>query len=98
VAPAAAAYLLYFRALRGASAGTAARASLIEPLTATGLAVAFLGDRLSPAGLAGAVLLLVTVLLAGAPPAWGPGRSAGRWNRHRPGPRRGGQPSSPAAR
>jgi DME family drug/metabolite transporter len=64
IAPTAAAYLLYFRALRGISAGTAALLSLIEPLTATVLAVLFLGDHLNGANITGAALLTATVLLA----------------------------------
>jgi DME family drug/metabolite transporter len=64
--PTAAAYVLYFRAMRGVSAGTAALLSLIEALTATVLGVVFLGDHLSGIGVVGAVLLTVAVLLAGA--------------------------------
>lgn len=66
IAPTAAAYLLYFRALRGGvSAATAAVLSLLEPLTSTVLAVLFLGDRLNAAGFAGAALLTAALLLAG---------------------------------
>jgi drug/metabolite transporter, DME family len=64
IVPTAGAYLLYFRALRGVSAGTAALLSLIEPLTTTVLAVLFLGNQLNSANIAGAALLTVTVLLA----------------------------------
>src|ERR1700733_15138753 len=60
--PTALAYTLYFRGLRGAPASTAALLSLLEPLTATVLSVAFLGNRLGPAGIAGAVLLAAAVL------------------------------------
>ncbi|MHB1596144.1 MAG: DMT family transporter [Streptosporangiaceae bacterium] len=66
VVPTAAAYLLYFRALRDASAGTAALLSLIEPLTATMLAVLFLGDRVNAATIGGGALLTSAVLLASA--------------------------------
>jgi DME family drug/metabolite transporter len=60
--PTALAYTLYFRGLRRAPASTGALLSLLEPLTATVLSVAFLGNRLSPAGIAGAVLLAAAVL------------------------------------
>ena len=60
--PTALAYTLYFRGLRGAPASTGALLSLLEPLTATVLSVAFLGNRLGPAGIAGAVLLAAAVL------------------------------------
>jgi DME family drug/metabolite transporter len=65
--PTALAYTLYFRGLRGAPASTAALLSLLEPLTATVLSVAFLGNRLGPAGIAGAVLLATAVLAAARP-------------------------------
>ena len=55
--PTALAYTLYFRGLREAPASTGALLSLLEPLTATVLSVAFLGNRLGLAGIAGAVLL-----------------------------------------
>jgi DME family drug/metabolite transporter len=61
VGPTAAAYTLYFRGLRTASASTAALLTLIEPLTAAVLAALVLGERLSAAGIAGAVLLLAAV-------------------------------------
>ena len=57
VGPTALAYTFYFRGLRQAPASTGALLSLLEPLTATVLSVAFLGNRLSLAGIAGAVLL-----------------------------------------
>lgn len=60
--PTALAYTLYFRGLRGAPASTGALLSLLEPLTATVLSVAFLGNRLGAAGIAGAVLLGAAVL------------------------------------
>jgi DME family drug/metabolite transporter len=67
--PTATAYLLYFRALRSVSAGTAALLSLTEPLTATMLGVLFLGNRLNSASIAGTALLAAAVLLASAPQA-----------------------------
>jgi DME family drug/metabolite transporter len=60
--PTAAAYTLYFRGLRNASAGTAALLTLIEPLAAAVLAALVLGDRLSATGIAGATLLLAAVV------------------------------------
>ncbi|MGH3209151.1 MAG: EamA family transporter [Trebonia sp.] len=65
--PTALAYTLYFRGLRGAPASTGALLSLLEPLTATVLSVAFLGNRLGPAGIAGAVLLAAAVLSTARP-------------------------------
>jgi drug/metabolite transporter, DME family len=62
VGPTAAAYTLYFRGLRKASASTAALLTLIEPLTAALLAAAVLGDRLSATGIVGAVVLLAAVV------------------------------------
>ncbi len=65
--PTALAYTLYFRGLRGASASTGALLSLLEPLTATVLSVAFLGNRLSPTAIAGAVLLAAAVISTARP-------------------------------
>jgi DME family drug/metabolite transporter len=62
IGPTAMAYTLYFRALRKASATTAALLTLIEPLTAAVLAALVLGDRLSATGIAGAVMLLPAVV------------------------------------
>lgn len=62
--PTAVAYTLYYRGLRDAAASTAALLSLLEPLTAAGLAAVFLGDRLALPGLAGAALLLAAVVRA----------------------------------
>jgi DME family drug/metabolite transporter len=64
IGPTAVAYTAYFRGLRGAPARTAALVSLLEPLTGTVLAVLLLGNRLGPAGIGGAGLLAVAVLLA----------------------------------
>ena len=61
--PTAIAYAAYFRGLRTAPAGTAALMALLEPLVGTVLAVLILGDRLGPAGVAGAVLLVVALTL-----------------------------------
>jgi len=62
IGPTAMAYTLYFRALRKASATTAALLTLIEPLTAAVLAALVLGERLSTTGIAGAVMLLSAVV------------------------------------
>jgi drug/metabolite transporter, DME family len=59
--PTALAYTLYFRGLSRSPASTGAILSLLEPLTATLLSVLLLGNRLSPAGIAGAVLLAAAV-------------------------------------
>jgi DME family drug/metabolite transporter len=61
--PTAIAYAAYFRGLRTAQAGTAALMALLEPLVGTALSVLVLGDRLAPAGLAGATLLLTALVL-----------------------------------
>ncbi len=61
------AYALYTAGLRHVSASAAGVVSLLEPLTATLLGVAFFGERLGAAGAAGAVLLLAALgLLAAA--------------------------------
>jgi len=64
IGPTAVAYTAYFRGLRSAPARTGTLLTLLEPLTGTVLAVLLLGNRLGPAGIAGAVLLGVAVLLA----------------------------------
>jgi len=61
--PTAIAYAAYFRGLRTTSAGAAALMALLEPLVGTVLAVLILGDRLGPAGMAGAVVLIVALVL-----------------------------------
>jgi DME family drug/metabolite transporter len=59
------AYALLFTGLRTTSSGTAVVASLLEPVTAVLLAVAFLGERLSPAGVLGSVLILLAIATLG---------------------------------
>lgn len=61
------AYNLFNRGLRRVAPGTAATLGLTEPLIATGLGVVVLGERLSPLGWAGAVVLIValTVMVRG---------------------------------
>ena len=83
VGPTAIAYAAYFRGLRGAQPATAALMALLEPLVGTALSVVLLGDRLAPAGWAGAALLIVALVLesrrarAGTPETVaGPGRKA----------------------
>lgn len=63
LAPTAFAYVLYLRGLRTVPATVAAIASLLEPLGSTLLAVLLLGERLGPAGVAGAALLLASMAL-----------------------------------
>lgn len=63
IGPTAIAYAAYFRGLRTTSAGTAALMALLEPLVGTALAVLFLGDRLGPAGMAGAAVLIAALVL-----------------------------------
>jgi DME family drug/metabolite transporter len=59
--PSALAYGMFFRGLRSVSGAVASIVTLLEPLTATALATAFLGERLSPGALAGGVLVLAAV-------------------------------------
>jgi DME family drug/metabolite transporter len=56
-APTALAYTLFLRGLRTVPSGTATVVALLEPLTGTVLSVIVLGERLSPAGVIGAVVL-----------------------------------------
>jgi DME family drug/metabolite transporter len=76
--PTAVAYTLYFRGLRAVPAGIAALLSLLEPLTGTVLAALILGDRLGPAGIAGAVILAMALILAAVAGSAAGGRP-GRW-------------------
>jgi drug/metabolite transporter, DME family len=57
------AYALYTAGLRSVSASAAGVASLLEPLTATLLGVVLFGEQLGIAGWAGAVLLLIALVL-----------------------------------
>lgn len=59
------AYALLFTGLRTTSSGAAVVASLLEPVTAVLLAVAFLGERLSPAGVLGSLLILLAIASLG---------------------------------
>jgi drug/metabolite transporter, DME family len=62
------AYVLFVRGLRGIPASTAGTLGLAEPLVAVVLAVLFLGERLAPLTIAGAVLMLSGIVLASRPP------------------------------
>ncbi|SNS94956.1 drug/metabolite transporter, DME family [Geodermatophilus saharensis] len=59
--PSALAYRLFFAGVRTVPGAVASIVTLLEPLTATVLATAFLGERLEPAAVAGGVLLLAAV-------------------------------------
>ncbi|MDQ1662961.1 MAG: drug/metabolite transporter, family [Blastococcus sp.] len=59
--PSALAYSLFFTGLRSVPGPVVSIVTLMEPLTATALATAFLGERLSPGALAGGLLVLAAV-------------------------------------
>jgi len=59
--PSALAYRMFFSGLRSVPGAVASIVTLLEPLTATALATAFLGERLSPGALAGGLLVLAAV-------------------------------------
>ena len=59
--PSALAYGLFFTGLRTVPGAVAGIVTLLEPLTATALATAFLGERLAPPALAGGLLVLAAV-------------------------------------
>ncbi|MGY1631465.1 DMT family transporter [Geodermatophilus sp. SYSU D01186] len=59
--PSAAAYALFFRGVRTVPGAVAAIVTLLEPVTATALATAFLGERLPVGALMGGVLVLAAV-------------------------------------
>jgi drug/metabolite transporter, DME family len=59
--PSALAYGLFFTGVRTVPGAVASIVTLLEPLTATVLATAFLGERLAPAAVAGGLLLLAAV-------------------------------------
>lgn len=61
--PTALAYALYTAGLRRTPATVAGIATLLEPLTATGLGVGLFGERLGPAGALGALFLLTAISL-----------------------------------
>jgi DME family drug/metabolite transporter len=59
--PTALAYGLFFTGVRAVPAAVASIVTLMEPLTATALAAALLGERLAPTALAGGALMLGAV-------------------------------------
>lgn len=61
VVPTAVAYGLYFAALRRVRATTASMVALLEPMTATAIAVALLGERLTAIAATGSAALLIAV-------------------------------------
>ncbi len=63
ILPTAVAYRLYFAGLPSIPSSAAGILVLLEPLTATALAVPLLGERLTPLGWAGAGALVVAVAL-----------------------------------
>lgn len=63
--PTALAYVLFFRGLRGVSAGSASVVLVLEPVTAALLGVLLLGERMSGWQVVGAALLCLAALIAG---------------------------------
>jgi len=61
--PSALAYLLFFTGIRSVPGPVASIVTLLEPLTATVLATALLGERLAPAAMAGGLLVLGAVVV-----------------------------------
>jgi drug/metabolite transporter, DME family len=61
VVPSAVAYAMFFTGLRTVPGAVASIVTLLEPLTATALAVLLLDERLAPAALAGGLLVLAAV-------------------------------------
>ncbi|TWG96289.1 DME family drug/metabolite transporter [Mesorhizobium sp. J18] len=57
------AYVLYFCGMKATQATPASIIALAEPLTATTLAFVLFGERLGPSAIAGAILLIVTMVL-----------------------------------
>ncbi len=82
VATTALGYVLFARGLSGLDAPTVTTLTLAEPLAATVLAVAVVGERLDPLSWVGAGALVFGLVLVGAP------RGRGGVVRHRPLPRR----------
>lgn len=69
--PSAIAYLAYLRGLRSQTSTTGVMVALLEPITGSALAFLVLGERLSAAGLLGAVALLSAVWLSTRRPRFG---------------------------
>jgi DME family drug/metabolite transporter len=59
------AYVLLFAGLRSTTSGAAVVATLLEPVTAVLIAVLLLGERLTAAGVAGALLILLAIATSG---------------------------------
>ena len=59
------AYALLFTGLRSTPSGAAVVATLIEPVTAVLIAVLFLNEQLTPAGLLGSLLILTAIASLG---------------------------------
>jgi DME family drug/metabolite transporter len=59
------AYVLLYAGLRSTPSGTAVVATLLEPVTAVLIAVTFLGESLSPAGVLGCALILGAIASLG---------------------------------
>ena len=91
IIPTALAYGAYFAGLRGAPAVTAALCSMLEPLTATVLAVLVLDDRMTAWGTGGAVLLFAALVLNAVPSRPTPGRGRPTDPRRAPVRQRSGQ-------
>lgn len=92
--PSAIAYLAYLRGLRSQTSTTGVMVALLEPITGSALAFLALGERLTPAGLLGAVLLLSAVVLstrraAGSASGAGGGGARGHGPRRPPSKRPG---------
>ncbi|GAA0966697.1 EamA family transporter [Acrocarpospora macrocephala] len=68
VVPSALAYGLFFAGLRVVPSTTASVVALVEPLVATAIAVAFLGERLTVAAVLGGLVLLAAVVFSGPLP------------------------------
>jgi DME family drug/metabolite transporter len=62
------AYVLFFAGLRSTPSGAAVVATLIEPVTAVLIAVLFLGERLTLAGLVGCLLIFAAIAGSGRQP------------------------------
>jgi DME family drug/metabolite transporter len=67
VVPTALAYAAFFAGVRHAGATAAALATVLEPLTATLLSVAFHGERLTIAGVLGTAVIVGALTLYYAP-------------------------------
>ncbi len=80
IAATAAAYMFFVTGLGRVSAATAGTLSLAEPLVATGLAVAVLGERMPPPVAAGSLLLMGGLFLVSVPERARRGRGAARYD------------------